>query len=467
MNSTIEPWDGPAAICATDAKWVLASSDRNGLRPLRYSITSDDLFFAGSETGMINIPEDKIIEKGKLGPGQIIAIDLKQGQLFKDKAIKDLLAKEYKKYNKQIIDLEKKISNENEKPNFLSEELRKRQYLSGLSIEDLELILHPMAEEGKEASGSMGDDTPVAVLSSHFRPVSHYFRQNFSQVTNPPIDSLRENKVMSLKTRFGNLGNILDFDNLTQENIYVLDSPILTNSQFKKFKKFFSKKAKIIDCTFEIDSSLKERIDDIREEAETSVREGSTCLILSDKNISSQRASIPSILIVGAVHSHLVKLGLRGYCSLNVECSDALDTHSFAVLIGVGATTVNPYLAIDSIYQRFEKKLFGKSDFESCVLKFKKSIDAGLLKIMSKMGISVISSYRGGCNFEAVGLSRAIVADYFPGMSSRISGIGVIGIEKKLKNFMQNLTQRMCLLYLLADYTDTEKVERIINIKED
>ena len=149
--------------------------------------------------------------------------------------------------------------------------------------------------------------------------------------------------------------------------------------------------------------------------------------------ISNEKATIPSILVVGAVHSHLVKQGLRGYCSLNVECSDALDTHSFAVLIGVGATTINPYLAIDSIYQRFEKKLFGKSDFESCVVKFKKSIDAGLLKIMSKMGISVISSYRGGCNFEAVGLSRAIVSDYFPGMSSRISGIGVIGIEKKIK----------------------------------
>ena len=433
LNSTIEPWDGPAAICATDAKWVLAASDRNGLRPLRYTITSDDLFFAGSETGMIKIPEEKIIEKGKLGPGQIIAIDLKKGKLFKDKAIKDLLAKDYKKYNKQIIDLEKKISNENEKPNFIGEDLRKRQYLSGLSVEDLELILHPMAEEGKEASGSMGDDTPVAVLSSHFRPVSHYFRQNFSQVTNPPIDSLRENKVMSLKTRFGNLGNILDFDNLTEENIYVLDSPILTNSQFRKFKKFFSKKTKVIDCSFDISLSLKDRIEEIREEAETSVREGSTCLILSDKNINNQRASIPSILTVGAVHSHLVKHGLRGYCSLNVECSDALDTHSFAVLIGVGATTVNPYLAIDSIFQRFEKKLFGKSDFESCVVKFKKSIDAGLLKIMSKMGISVISSYRGGCNFEAVGLSRAIVSDYFPGMSSRISGIGVTGIEKKIK----------------------------------
>ena len=290
-----------------------------------------------------------------------------------------------------------------------------------------------MAEEGKEASGSMGDDTPAAVLSSHYRPVSHYFRQNFSQVTNPPIDSLRENKVMSLKTRFGNLGNILDFDNLTKEDIFVLDSPILTNSQFKKFKKIFSSKIKIIDCTFNIDKSLKERIEDIKLECETAVREGSSTLILSDKNISSKKASIPSILTVGAVHSYLVKHGLRGYCSLNLESSDVLDTHSFAVLIGVGATTINPYLAIDSIYHRFEKKLFGKSDFVECVLKFKKSIDAGLLKIMSKMGISVISSYRGGCNFEAVGLSRAIVSDYFPGMSSRISGIGINGIEDKIK----------------------------------
>ena len=442
LNSTIEPWDGPAAICATDSKWVLAATDRNGLRPLRYTITSDDLFFAGSESGMIKIPEEKIISKGKLGPGQIIAIDLKKGTLFKDKDLKDYLAKDYKKYSKQIVDLEKKIFSDTEEANFTGEELKKRQYLSGLSIEDLELILHPMAEEGKEASGSMGDDTPVAVLSSHFRPVSHYFRQNFSQVTNPPIDSLRESKVMSLKTRFGNLGNILDFDNLTQDNIYVLDSPILTNSQFKKFKKFFSKKLKVIDSTFKIESSLKDRIESIKEECETAVREGNTALILSDKNISNERASIPSILSVGAVHTHLVKLGLRGYCSLNVESSDSLDTHAFAVLIGVGATTVNPYLAIDSIYQRYEKKLFGKSDFQSCIVKFKKSIDAGLLKIMSKMGISVISSYRGGCNFEAVGLSRAIVSDYFPGMSSRISGIGIVGIEKKIKKLHAKFSEK-------------------------
>ena len=433
LNSSIEPWDGPAAICATDAKWVLAATDRNGLRPLRYAITSDNLFFAGSESGMIKLPEEKIIKKGKLGPGQIIAIDLKLGKLYNDKEIKDYIAKDYKKYNKQIIDLDKKISAEKEKPEFSTEELKRRQYLAGLSIEDLELILHPMAEDGKEAIGSMGDDTPAAVLSSYYRPISHYFRQNFSQVTNPPIDSLRENKVMSLKTRFGNLGNILDFDNLTEENIYVLESPILTNSQFKKFKNFFKHKIKIIDCTFDINSTLKKRLEKIRDEAEIAVREGGNNLILSDKKIDRSRASIPSVLAVGAVHSHLVKLGIRGYCSINVESSDILDTHSSAVLIGVGATTVNPYLAIESIYERFQKKLFSGVDFEMCVAKFKKSIDNGLLKIMSKMGISVISSYRGGCNFEAVGLSRAIVADYFPGMSSRISGIGIAGIEEKIK----------------------------------
>ena len=442
LNSTIEPWDGPAAICATDSKWVLASVDRNGLRPLRYTITSDNLLFAGSETGMIDIPEEKVIKKGRLGPGELIAVELKKGKLFQDKEIKDYISKDYKKFNNQIIDLDKKLSGNKEETNFTGSELRRRQYLSGLSIEDLELILHPMVEEAKEATGSMGDDTPVAVLSSHFRPLSHYFRQNFSQVTNPPIDSLRENKVMSLKTRFGNLGNILDFNNLTEEIIYVLNSPILTNSQIKKFKKLFIKKIKTIDCSFDLKESLKDNLDKIQSEAEISVREGSSILILTDKNISEKRANIPMILSVGAINSHLVKLGLRGYCSINVETSETLDTHSFAVLIGAGATTINPYLVLDSIYQRYEKKLFGKIDFNTCVERFKKSVENGLLKIMSKMGISVISAYRGGCNFETVGLSRALVSDYFPGMVSRISGIGITGIENKIKSLHKKAYQK-------------------------
>tara|TARA_Y100000590_G_scaffold46206_1_gene49021 strand:+ start:3934 stop:8433 length:4500 start_codon:yes stop_codon:yes gene_type:complete len=433
LNSTIEPWDGPAAICATDSKWAIAATDRNGLRPLRYSITSDKILCAGSETGMVKIPESKIISKGRLGPGQLIAVNLKKGKIYSDKDIKDYLSKDYKKFHKQIIHLDKKIITEKEFINFSNEGLRRRQYLSGYSVEDLELILHPMVEDAKEATGSMGDDTPVAVLSNHYRPISHYFRQNFSQVTNPPIDSLRENKVMSLKTRFGNLGNILDFENLTKENIYVLDSPILTNSQLKKFKNMFSEKVKIIDCTFDLKDNLKNRLEQIKEESEIAVREGINHLILSDQNISKHRANVPMILAVGAVNSNLVKHCIRGYASINVQTSEAMDTHSFAVLIGVGATTINPYLAIDSISQRYEKKLFGKLDFESCVERFKKSINAGLLKIMSKMGISVLSSYRGGCNFEAVGLSRGLVADYFPGMTSRISGIGIYGIEKKIR----------------------------------
>ena len=204
-----------------------------------------------------------------------------------------------------------------------------------------------MAEDAKEAIGSMGDDTPLAVLSDHYRPLYHFFRQNFSQVTNPPIDSLRENKVMSLKTRFGNLGTILDFNNLTQENIYVLDSPILSNSQFEKFINFFGKNSITIDCTFNKNENLESTIEIIRKKSEIAARQGITQLILSDKNVSEDRLLIPMLLAVGAINTHLIKNKLRGYVSINAQTGEALDTHSFATLIGVGATTVNPYLALD------------------------------------------------------------------------------------------------------------------------
>ena len=264
-----------------------------------------------------------------------------------------------------------------------------------------------MAEDAKEATGSMGDDTPLAVLSDKYRPLYHFFRQNFSQVTNPPIDSLRENKVMSLKTRFGNLGNILDFDTLTKENIYVLNSPVLSNSQFNKFINFFGKNSVSIDCTFSNEQNLFDSIKRIQKESEIAVRQGVTQLVLSDKDISDKRMPMPMLLCVGAINTFLIDKKLRGYVSINVQSGEALDTHSFATLIGVGATTVNPYIAFDSLYQRHEKKLFGQYSFDECVERYIKSVNAGLLKIMSKMGISVLSSYRGGCNFETVGLSRS------------------------------------------------------------
>ncbi len=433
LNSTIEPWDGPAAISATDGNWIIAAQDRNGLRPLRYTVTSDKLLFAGSETGMIPFSDKKIIFKGRLGPGQAIAIDLNKGKVYDSKNLKNKISKDYKKYNKQIIDLDEKFSISKEKFIYKGEELRRRQFLAGMNIEDLELILHPMVEDIKEAVGSMGDDTPVAVLSDKYRPLSHFFRQNFSQVTNPPIDSLRENEVMSLKTRFGNTGNILDFENLTKENIYVLESPVLSNSQFEKFLNFFKKNIRILDCTFKTDKSLKETLEQLVLEAEIAVREGAKHLVLSDKEINEEKAIIPMALAIGAINSKLTTLGIRGFTSINVQTSEVLDTHSFAVLLGVGATTINSYIAFDSIYQRYHKGLFGKISFEECVKRYVKSVDNGLLKIMSKMGISVLSAYRGGCNFEAVGLSRSLVAEYFPGMTSRISGIGISGIEKKIK----------------------------------
>ncbi len=442
LNSTIEPWDGPAAIAATDGKWIIAATDRNGLRPLRYTLTSDKLLFAGSETGMVPISNDKVVFKGRLGPGQIIAVNLDRGKVFNSKSIKDYISKDYKKYSKQIIELDKKFKTSKEIFFYSGDELRRRQYLAGINIEDLELILHPMVEEAKEAVGSMGDDTPAAVLSNMNRPLSHFFRQNFSQVTNPPIDSLRENEVMSLKTRFGNLGNILDFENLTKENIHVLESPILSNAQFEKFTDFFKSNLKFLDCTFDNQNNLKKRLDQLCSEAETAVREGCKHLILSDKKISEQKVKIPMIIALGAINSKLVNLGIRGFVSINVQTGEVLDTHSFSVLLGIGATIINPYLAFDSIYQRYEKKLFGKYSYEECVQRYIKSVDNGLLKIMSKMGISVLSSYRGGCNFETVGLSRAIVAKYFPGMISRISGIGIFGIEKKIKELHKKAFQK-------------------------
>ncbi len=433
LNSTMEPWDGPAAIAATDNEWVIVATDRNGLRPLRYTVTRDKLLFAGSETGMIDLNEKKIVSKGRLGPGEILGVRIEKGKVYSNDEIKNYLSKEYKHYNNQIIDLDKKLEAETEKVELEGQSLRNFQHCFGYSIEDLELILHPMAEDAKEATGSMGDDTPLAVLSDKYRPLYHYFRQNFSQVTNPPIDSLRENKVMSLKTRFGNLGNILDFSKLTKDNIYVLNSPILSNAQFEKFLKFFGNNNKVLDCTFSKDDDLETSINLLKVKSEQAVREGIKQIILSDKNISENRMPMPMLLCIGAINTHLVKLGLRGYVSINVQTGDALDTHSFATLIGVGATTVNPYLAFDSLYQRYSKKLFGNFTFDECVSRYIKSVNLGLLKIMSKMGISVLSSYRGGCNFETVGLSRTIVKDYFPGMLSKISGIGLKGIEKKIR----------------------------------
>jgi glutamate synthase (NADPH/NADH) large chain len=434
-NAVIEPWDGPAAICATDGRWVVAGLDRNGLRPLRFTVTSDGLLIVGSETGMVRVADADVVEKGRVGPGQTIAVDLEQGRFYRDGEIKDTLAarKPYPLWTKRITELDSLLKASATEPVELSaEELKRRQLAYGLTMEDMELILQPMVEEAKEAIGSMGDDTPLAVLSEHYRGLHHFFRQNFSQVTNPPIDSLRESRVMSLRTRLGNLGNILDEDE-SQCDLLQLESPVLSNAEFEAMRAYMGDTCAEIDCSFDPQAgehALKEALNRVRKEAEDAVRSGCTHMVLSDKAVGPGRAAIPMILAAGGVHSHLVRERLRTFTSLNVRSGEALDVHYFAVLIGVGATTVNAYLAQEAIAERQRRGLLGGLSLPECMRHYKKAIDQGLLKIMSKMGISVISSYRGGCNFEAIGLSRTLVAEFFPGMTSRISGIGLVGIQK-------------------------------------
>ena len=432
LASVMEPWDGPAALAMTDGRWAVAGMDRNALRPLRYTRTADGLLIVGSECGMVVVPESTIIAKGRLGPGQMIAVDLQEGVVLDDRAAKDRIAGE--------LDYASKIEEfvtRDDLPVFDTvvryprAELTRRQVAAGQTLEDMELILSPMVESGKEAVGSMGDDTPLAVISDKPRLISQFFRQNFSQVTNPPIDSLRERYVMSLKTRFGNLANILDVEE-SRERVLVLDSPVLTGADWEGLRAWFGPAAATIDCTFPAGgdaADLRAAIARIRDEAEALVRQGKSELFLTDEAVGEDRIGIAGVLAAAAVHTHLVRKGLRSYASINVRTAECLDTHYYAVLIGVGATTVNAYLAEASIADRHARGLFGTLSLADCLARHRVAIEDGLLKILSKMGIAVISSYRGGYNFEAVGLSRALVNDLFPGMPAKISGEGYASLH--------------------------------------
>ena len=359
----------------------------------------------------------------------MISVNLDEGKLYRDHELKDRIAAEQDygalvKGFRSIDDLPKAA--DEAAPAWNRAELTKRQIAAGMTLEDVEMILAPMVEDGKEAVGSMGDDTPLAVISDKPRLISQFFRQNFSQVTNPPIDSLRERHVMSLKTRFSNLANILD-EKGQNSDVLVLESPALTSGEWVRLKSAFGPLAAEIDCTYDISDGqegLRAAISRIREEAVAAVRMGKSELFLTDENIGPDRVSIAMILAAAAVHTHLVRNGLRSYSSINVRSAECLDTHYFAVLVGVGATTVNAYLAEAAIADRHARGLLGDLSLENAVSNYRTAINEGLLKIMSKMGIAVISSYRGGYNFEAVGLSRALVNDFFPGMPNKISGEG-------------------------------------------
>ncbi len=436
-NAVIEPWDGPAALCGTDGRWIIAGLDRAGLRPLRYSITKDGLLIVGSETGMVRVPDEAIALRGRLGPGQTLALDLDEARFYTPDDVLDMLInrQDYESWIRDgIEDVGPLMARVTEPDGIDAETLRRRQLAVNLTYEDMEATLQPMVENGSEALASMGDDTPLQVLSRHYRGLSHYFRQGFSQVTNPPIDSLRETRAMSLVTRLGNLGNILA-EEAGQCQLLQLSSPILTNGEFSRLQEMCGRQGEVIDCTFPLaegEDGMRAALTQICQKAEDAVRGGCAHLFLTDEHATEDRVAVPMVLAVAAVHVHLTNHSLRTFTSVNVRASDVLDVHSLAVMVGVGASTVNPWLAQQSIADRLQRGLFGKMTLRQAMEQYRKAVDKGLLKIMSKAGISVVSAYRGGYNFEAIGLSRALVAEFFPGMASRISGIGLPGIARNV-----------------------------------
>ncbi|SEN39535.1 glutamate synthase (NADH) large subunit [bacterium A37T11] len=436
----MEPWDGPAALCFTDGKTIGATLDRNGLRPLRYAITSDDLVVVASEAGALPIDEAKIIKKGRQQPGKIFLVDMEKGEILSDDQIKGELVNRQPygewldKYKIRMQDLaEPRVTF-----SYLSKEsVFKYQQIFGFSREDVETIVTPMALEGKEPIGSMGTDVPLAVLSEQPQHLTSYFKQFFAQVTNPPIDPIRERLVMSLATFIGNNGNILDED-MMHCHCVALEHPVLTSKELEKLRSIDTGvfQAKTLQCYFNADGkpgSLKDGLARLCRYAEDAVRDGFEVIILSDRAIDSQHAAIPSLLAVSAVHHHLIKTGYRGAVGLVVEAGDVWEVHHFACLLAFGATAINPYMALATIRTlKEEQVIVTELTWPQLSKNYVKAVCGGLLKIFSKMGISTLQSYHGAQIFEVLGINKEVVDAYFCGAVSRIGGLGLDDIAREV-----------------------------------
>jgi glutamate synthase (NADPH/NADH) large chain len=438
--SMMEPWDGPASISFTDGKIIGATLDRNGLRPSRYCVTTDDRVIMASETGVLPVEPSMIKENGRLQPGKMFVVDLEQGRIISDEELKQDICsrKPYDEWlNKYKIRL-----NELPEPRVMfthleEEQVFKYQKAFGYSNEDLETIIAPMAEEGKEPIGSMGSDVPLAVLSDQPQHLSSYFKQLFAQVTNPPIDPIREKLVMSLATFVGNNGNLLNEDPLACHTI-ALKNPVLSNYDLEKIRSVDTGifQAKTLQCYFRADGkpgSLKAGLDRLCRYAVDAVVDGFEVLILQDRAIDSDHAPMPSLLATAAVHHHLIRKGLRGKVGIVVEAGDVWEVHHFACLLAFGATAINPYLAISSIMALKQKGVIGADqEFDQLKKNYIKAVSDGLLKVFSKMGISTLQSYQGAQIFEIIGLNNEVVDRYFSGAVSRIQGMGLDEIANEV-----------------------------------
>ncbi len=432
----MEPWDGPAAIAFTDGRQIGATLDRNGLRPARYIVTRDDRIIMASETGVLPVPEEEIVTKWRLQPGKMLLVDLKEGRLIPDEELKSQLAKShpYKKWLERTQIVLEDLPAAPDAAPISNLSLLDRQQVFGYTQEDLKILMTPMATTGEEAVGSMGNDTPISALSQHAKMLFTYFKQNFAQVTNPPIDPIREELVMSLVSIIGPRPNLFDLEGTSKQKRLEVQQPILTNANLEKIRSISTIgdhfKSRTIDTTWPAESGaagMAEAIEALCGRAEIAVRDGINIVILSDRRAGADRIPIPSLLACAAVHHHLIREGLRTSVGIVVESAEPREVHHFCCLAGYGAEAINPYLAFETLVA-MKGELPQKLDDKEIIKRYIKSIDKGLLKVMSKMGISTYQSYCGAQIFDAIGLKSDFVAKYFTGTATRIEGVGLAEI---------------------------------------
>jgi len=440
----LEPWDGPASIVFTDGRQIGATLDRNGLRPSRYCITDDDLVIMGSESGVLPVPESKIVRKWRLQPGKMFLIDLEQGRMIDDEELKANLANS-KPYKQWIENLRIKLDDIQAEAAKLAQPaaqpqatLLDRQQAFGFTQEDLKFLIAPMAAAGEEAIGSMGNDSPLAVLSDKNKPLYSYFKQLFAQVTNPPIDPIREAIVMSLVSFIGPKPNLLDINQVNPPMRLEVAQPILDFADMAKLRNIEAVtqgkfRSATLDITYPLawgHEGVEAKLASLCAEAVDAIKSGKNILIISDRAVSATQVAIPALLALSAIHQHLVREGLRTTAGLVVETGSAREVHHFGVLAGYGAEAVHPYLAMETLVE-LHKDLSGDLSAEKAIYNYIKAIGKGLSKIMSKMGVSTYMSYCGAQLFEAIGLSSETIEQYFTGTPSRVEGIGVFEIAEE------------------------------------
>ena len=435
----MEPWDGPAAIAFTDGRHIGGTLDRNGLRPARYIVTDDDLVVMASEVGVLAIPESKIINKWRLQPGKMFLIDLEQGRIIDDKELKDTYAnaRPYKSWIDSVRVRLDDVATRVELP-LAAVPLLDRQQAFGYTQEDIRFLMSPMATSGEEAIGSMGNDSPLAVTSNKLKPLYHYFKQLFAQVTNPPIDPIREQMVMSLVTFVGPRPNLLDKDNINPPMRLEVTQPVLDFVEMSKIReienhtggKFKSYELNICYPVMWGKEGIEARLASLCAEAVDALKTGHNILIVSDRKLSAGNVAIPALLATSAVHHHLVQKGLRTTTGLVVETGSAREVHHFALLAGYGAEAIHPYLALETLAD-MAKGLPGALSPEKVIYNYQKAIGKGLMKVFSKMGISTYMSYCGAQIFEAIGLNRALIDKYFRGTPSNVEGIGIFEVAEE------------------------------------